>query len=110
MQLVVLIGQLTKVPEALLFDNAVCVAPINQLSMLHDYASPTEKLIADPNQDVVYGHRDGGHVGAGGVVTEFARPPRRGALWGSHGFAGRMREQTPGEGPRPIRQCLHTSM
>ena len=48
-------NQLTKVPEALLLDNAVCVAPINQLSMLHDYASPTEKLIADPNQDVVYG-------------------------------------------------------
>src|SRR5262249_33100390 len=44
-----------KVTEALLLDNAVCVAPINQLSMLHDYASPTEKLIADPNQDVVYG-------------------------------------------------------
>jgi hypothetical protein len=38
-----------------LLDNAVCVAPINQLSMPHDYASPTEKLIADPNQDVVYG-------------------------------------------------------
>ena len=48
-------NQLTKVPEALLLDNAVCVAPINQLAMLHDYANPAEKLIADPNQDVVYG-------------------------------------------------------
>jgi hypothetical protein len=48
-------NQLTKVPEPLLLDNAVCVAPINQLAMLHDYANPAEKLIADPNQDVVYG-------------------------------------------------------
>jgi hypothetical protein len=48
-------NQLTKVPEPLLLDNAVCVAPINQLAMLHEYANPAEKLIADPNQDVVYG-------------------------------------------------------
>ncbi len=48
-------NELTKVPEALLLDNAVCVAPINQLAMLTDYANPAEKLIADPNQDVVYG-------------------------------------------------------
>ncbi len=38
-----------------MLDNAVCVAPMNQLAMLTDYANPAEKLIADPNQDVVYG-------------------------------------------------------
>jgi hypothetical protein len=48
-------NQLTKVPEPLLLDGAVCVAPMNQLAMLTDYAKPAEKLIADPNQDVVYG-------------------------------------------------------
>ncbi len=48
-------NELTKVPEAVLLDNAVCVAPINQLAMLTNYANPAEKLIADPNQDVVYG-------------------------------------------------------
>jgi hypothetical protein len=48
-------GWLTKVPEALLLVNAVCVAPIKQLAMLHDYANPAEKFIATPNQDVVYG-------------------------------------------------------
>jgi hypothetical protein len=41
--------------QALLLNNAVCVAPINQLAMLTDYANPAEKLIADPNQDLVYG-------------------------------------------------------
>ena len=48
-------NELTKVPEALLLNNAVCVAPINQLAMLTDYANPAEKLIADPNQDLLYG-------------------------------------------------------
>ena len=48
-------NQLTKVPEPLLLDGAACVAPINQLAMLHDYVQPAEKLMADPNQDVVYG-------------------------------------------------------
>jgi hypothetical protein len=48
-------NELTKVPEALLLDNAVCVAPMNQLAMLTNYANPAEKLVADPNQDVIYG-------------------------------------------------------
>jgi hypothetical protein len=48
-------NELIKVPEALLLDNAVCVAPMNQLAMLTNYANPAERLIADPNQDVVYG-------------------------------------------------------
>jgi hypothetical protein len=47
--------QLTKVPEALLLNGAVCVAPMNELAMLSDYVNPGETLIADPNQDVVYG-------------------------------------------------------
>ena len=33
----------------------VPVAPINHLSMLTDYISPGERLVACPNQDVVYG-------------------------------------------------------
>jgi hypothetical protein len=48
-------NQLTMVPEPLLLNGAACVAPMNQLAMLTDYASPGEKLIEDPNQDVVYG-------------------------------------------------------
>jgi hypothetical protein len=35
-------NELTKVPEALLLDNAVPVAPMNQLAMLHDYVNPAE--------------------------------------------------------------------
>jgi hypothetical protein len=42
-------NQLTRVPEALWLDNAVCVAPINRLTMLTDYANPAEKLIANLN-------------------------------------------------------------
>jgi hypothetical protein len=48
-------NQLTKVPEPLLFNGAVPVAPMNNLSMLTGYVKPAETLIADPNQDVVYG-------------------------------------------------------
>lgn len=48
-------NQLTKVPEPLLANNALCLAPMNQVSMLTGYANPTETYIADPNQDVVYG-------------------------------------------------------
>src|SRR5580658_2859024 len=33
----------------------VPVAPPNQLSMLRDYIDPNERLVACPNQDVVYG-------------------------------------------------------
>src|SRR5271157_5459392 len=47
--------ELTKVPEAVLLNGAICIAPMNQLSMLTGYVNPAETYIADPNQDVVYG-------------------------------------------------------
>ena len=47
--------ELTKVPEAILLNDAVCIAPMNQLCMLTGYVNPAEVYIADPNQDVVYG-------------------------------------------------------
>src|SRR5271157_3426931 len=47
--------ELTKVPEALLLNDAICIAPMNQLCMLTGYVNPAETYIADPNQDVVYG-------------------------------------------------------
>jgi hypothetical protein len=47
--------ELTKVPEALLLNDAMCLAPMNQLAMLTGYVNPAETYIADPNQDVVYG-------------------------------------------------------
>src|ERR1700756_5973079 len=42
-------------PEPGLMGGIVPVAPINHLSMLTDYISPGERLVACPNQDVVYG-------------------------------------------------------
>lgn len=42
-------------PQAGLMGGIVPVAPINHLSMLTDYISPGERLVACPNQDVVYG-------------------------------------------------------
>jgi hypothetical protein len=47
--------ELTKVPEPILLNGAICIAPINQVSMLTGYVDPAENYIADPNQDVVYG-------------------------------------------------------
>jgi hypothetical protein len=31
------------------------IAPLNRLSMLHDYVEPSQRIVACPNQDVVYG-------------------------------------------------------
>jgi hypothetical protein len=45
-------GQLS---EPGLMGGIVPVAPANQLSMLTDYVAPEERLVACPNQDVVYG-------------------------------------------------------
>jgi hypothetical protein len=42
-------------PEPGLMGGIVPVAPINRLSMLSDYIDPGERLVACPNQDVVYG-------------------------------------------------------
>lgn len=41
--------------EPALMGGIVPVAPLNRLSMLSDYISPAERLVACPNQDVVYG-------------------------------------------------------
>ena len=46
---------LSKLPEPGLMGGIVPVAPINQLSMVRDYIDPAERLVACPNQDVVYG-------------------------------------------------------
>ena len=46
---------LSKLPEPGLMGGIVPVAPMNQLSMVHDYIDPGERLVACPNQDVVYG-------------------------------------------------------
>ncbi len=42
-------------PEPGLIGGIVPVAPSNQLAMLHDYVEPAERMVACPNQDVVYG-------------------------------------------------------
>jgi hypothetical protein len=46
---------LSKLPEPGLMGGIVPVAPMNQLSMVRDYIDPGERLVACPNQDVVYG-------------------------------------------------------
>lgn len=42
-------------PEPGRMGGIVPVAPLNQLTMLTDYIEPQERLVACPNQDVVYG-------------------------------------------------------
>ncbi|GGP22053.1 DUF1254 domain-containing protein [Silvimonas iriomotensis] len=42
-------------PHPGLMGGIVPVAPLNRLSMLSDYIEPQERLVACPNQDVVYG-------------------------------------------------------
>ena len=37
-----------------LINNALPLAPMNQVAMLTGYVNPAETSIADPNQDVVY--------------------------------------------------------
>jgi hypothetical protein len=46
---------LSQLPEPGLMGGIVPVAPINQLAMVRDYIDPGERLVACPNQDVVYG-------------------------------------------------------
>jgi hypothetical protein len=46
---------LSQPPEPGLMGGIVPVAPMNQLCMVHDYIDPGERLVACPNQDVVYG-------------------------------------------------------
>ncbi|MFF5468037.1 DUF1254 domain-containing protein [Streptomyces achromogenes] len=44
-----------QVPSAGLLGGVVPVAPPGSLGMLHDYILPQERVVACPNQDVVYG-------------------------------------------------------
>jgi hypothetical protein len=44
-----------KVPEPGYMGGIVPVAPPDQLAMLHNYIEPEERVVACPNQDVVYG-------------------------------------------------------
>jgi hypothetical protein len=45
----------SKIPEPGYIGGIVPVAPPNQLAMLRDYIVPEERVVACPNQDVVYG-------------------------------------------------------
>jgi hypothetical protein len=42
-------------PEVGLMNGVLPFAPLNAMSMLHDYIDPSERWVACPNQDVVYG-------------------------------------------------------
>ena len=42
-------------PEPGLMGGIMPVAPLNRLCMLTDYIEPEERMVACPNQDVVYG-------------------------------------------------------
>ncbi len=44
-----------QLPAPGLMGGVVPVAPPNYVAMLHDYITPDEKMVACPNQDVVYG-------------------------------------------------------
>lgn len=44
-----------KAPEVGLMNGVLPLAPLNTLSMLHDYIEPEQRWVACPNQDVVYG-------------------------------------------------------
>lgn len=45
----------TQAPKQGLIGGILPFAPLNRLSMLHDYVEPSERQVACPNQDVVYG-------------------------------------------------------
>jgi hypothetical protein len=42
-------------PEPGLLGGVLPTAPLNHLAMLHDYIKPDQRLVASPNQDVIYG-------------------------------------------------------
>lgn len=46
---------LKDLPDAGLMGGTVPVAPPNKMAMLTDYISPNQRMVACPNQDVVYG-------------------------------------------------------
>jgi len=45
----------SKAPYPGLLGGIVPAAPANQISMLSDYVDPAQRIVASPNQDVVYG-------------------------------------------------------
>ena len=47
--------RITQAPEPGLLGGVLPVAPRGQIGMLHDYIEPSQRFIACPNQDVVYG-------------------------------------------------------
>jgi len=62
-----------KLPEPVLLGGIVPAAPANQFAMLTDYIKPEERIVACPNQDVVYGNGplDLGQEPAVVQVTDF---------------------------------------
>jgi hypothetical protein len=48
-------NRITQAPEPGLLGGILPVAPRGQIGMLHDYLEPSQRFIACPNQDVVYG-------------------------------------------------------
>jgi hypothetical protein len=48
-------ARITQAPEPGLLGGILPVAPRGQIGMLHDYIEPSQRFIACPNQDVVYG-------------------------------------------------------
>jgi hypothetical protein len=42
-------------PQVGLMNGVLPFAPLNRMSMLHDYIEPSQRWVACPNQDVVYG-------------------------------------------------------
>ncbi|QRM55094.1 DUF1254 domain-containing protein [Sinorhizobium sp. BG8] len=48
-------ARITQAPHPGLLGGVLPVAPRGQIGMLHDYIEPSERAIACPNQDVVYG-------------------------------------------------------
>jgi len=45
----------SQAPSPTLVNGVLPLAPLNRLAMLHDYVEPEQRLVACPNQDVVYG-------------------------------------------------------
>jgi hypothetical protein len=65
-------------PEPGLMGGIVPVAPSNQLGMLRDYIEPQERLVACPNQDVVYGF---GILSLEGEPVVIQVPDFKGRFW-----------------------------
>ena len=61
-----------------LMGGIVPVAPSNQLAMLRDYIEPQERLVACPNQDVVYGF---GILSLEGEPVVIQVPDFKGRFW-----------------------------